>query len=164
MGPDRPSLPERQLQITSWADLGAGEENGSTVVADLRTMLFEDGPQAGDAYMRLENSVVAQGNLFEVAPAVASVIVAAITDGSIPEKNVALVLDLLGRIVGGAADPSEVAAGRGDLAERCQAEALLGYWSIVKLAAIQDAYGAHDMAANVLEVLDTDHSSRLLNF
>jgi hypothetical protein len=157
------NLAERQLQIIPWDDLRAGGENGSAVVADLRTMLFEEGRQAGDAYLRLENPVVAQGNLFEVAPAVVSVIVAAITDASIPEKNVAMVLDLLGRILGGAPDPSEVAAGRSDLQERCQAEALRGYWSIVKVAANADQYGAHEVAADVLDVLDEVHGPRFLD-
>ena len=162
MGSTKVNLAERQLEIIPWADLQAGEENGSTVVPDLRTMLFEDSPRAGDAYLRLENPVVAQGNLFQCAPAVVSVIVAAITDASIPEKNLAMVLDLLGRIVGGAADPSEVAAGRGDLQERCQAEALRGYWSIVRVAATDHPFGAQ-VAADVLDVLDERHAHLFLD-
>lgn len=162
MEPVSANLAERQLRSIPWDDLRAGGEKGTTVVGDLRSMLFEDGRQAGDAYLRLENPVVAQGNLFEVAPAVVSVIVAAIADASTPEKNVAMVLDLLGRILGGAADPSEVVAGRGDLQERCQAEALRGYWSILKMAATQDPYGAHEVAADVLDVLDEKHARRLL--
>lgn len=157
------NLAERQLQVVPWDSFRAGGEKGGTIVADLRTMLFEGGREAGDAYLRLENPVVAQGNLFEVAPAVVSVIVAAITDGSIPEENVAMVLDLLGRIVGGSADPSEVEAGRGDLQERCRVEALRGYWPIVKLAATQDPYGAHGVAADVLDVLDETHAALFLD-
>jgi len=126
-------------------------------------MLFGEGKAAGDAYMRLENLVVAQGNLFQCAPAVTSVVVAAIVDEAVPEKSLAMVLDLLGRIVGGEADPSEVDAGNGDLSAQCQAEALRGYWSIVRIALSSDPFGAHEVAADVLAVLDEPRSRLLLN-
>lgn len=158
-----PNLAERQLQIISWEKLQPGGEEGSKLAEDLRTMLFTEGKAAGDAYLRLENPVVAQGNLFECAPAVVSVIIAAVSDASIPEKNLAMVLDLLGRIVGGAADSSEVEAGRGDLQERCQQEASKGYWSLLKIAAAHDPYGAHEVATDVLELIDQPHSHLFLD-
>jgi hypothetical protein len=57
-------------------------------------------PASSLAYERLENPVISQGHLFECAPAVVSVIVAAVADGTVPAANLASSLDLLGRIPG----------------------------------------------------------------
>lgn len=88
--------------------------------------LFAEGDADDGAYERLENEVEAQEDLFQCAPMVVGVIVAAVAEGSIPAANLATSLDVLGRIVAGHADRSEIALGNGDLREQCHAEAMKG--------------------------------------
>lgn len=125
-------------------------------------LLFAQGDADDGAYERLENEVEAQGDLFECAPAVVSVIMAAVAEGSVPASNLAPVLDVLGRVVAGHADRSEIALGNGDLRERCHAEAMKGYWSLVRVAAERDPFNAWQVAAAVLDVLDEEHSKSIL--
>src|SRR5688572_28416441 len=107
-------LAGKQITLVPWRDLRAGIGDAGGVGEDLRMLLFDEVDAAGGAYARLENQVEAQGDLFQCAPAVVSVIVAAVAEGSIPAANLAPVLDVLGRIVAGYAARSEVAVGNGD--------------------------------------------------
>jgi hypothetical protein len=132
------------------------------VAAELRVLLFVDEEIANEAYDYLENPVVSQGNLFECSPAVVSVIVAAVADGTIPPSSLAPSLDLLGRIIAGYSDKSEVEAGRADLRERCHEEALKGYWALMRVACGRDSFNAWQVAAAVLSVLDEEHSKRFV--
>lgn len=125
-------------------------------------LLIAEGDADDGAYERLENQIEAQGDLFQCAPAVVSVIIAAIAEGSIPAANLATVLDVLGRVVAGYADRSEVALGNGDLREQCHAEAMKGYWSLLYVASQRDPFNAWQVAQAVLEVLDEEHSKMIL--
>lgn len=125
-------------------------------------LLFAEGDADDGAYERLENEVEAQGDLFQCAPAAVSVIIAAVAEGSIPAANLATSLDVLGRIVAGHADRSEVALGNGDLREQCHAEAMKGYWSLLRVAADRDPFNAWQVARDVLAVLDEEHSMKML--
>ena len=154
------SLADRQLRLVRWDELRCGSGGSAGAVEDdLRTLLFVDGDAAAAAYGRLENPAVSQGHLFECAPAVVSVIVAAITDGTVPPSNVASALDLLGRILAGYPDESEVAQGREDLSHRCHHEALRGYWALLRVACGRDAFNAWRVAVDVLSMLDDEHST-----
>jgi hypothetical protein len=91
-----------------------------------------------------------------------SVIVAALADGTIPAPNQAPSLDLLGGIVAGHSDETEVAAGVADVRDRCHAEAVKGYWALIRVACSRDPFNAQRVAADVLSVLDGDHAERFL--
>ncbi|WP_285100706.1 hypothetical protein [Promicromonospora sp. MEB111] len=126
-------------------------------------LLFEEELAGDGAYERLENAIEAQGDLFECAPAVVSVIVAAIAENSIPAANLVPSLDVLGRIVVGHSARSEVAVGNGDLRERCHAEAMKGYWSLLWTATQRDSFNAWQAAQAILSVLDEEHSKEFLS-
>ncbi|GAA4710090.1 hypothetical protein GCM10023198_36080 [Promicromonospora umidemergens] len=155
-------LAEKQLHLVSWGDLRAGGGNASRVGEDLRMLLFAEGDADDGAYERLENELEAQGDLFQCAPVAVATIVAAVAEGSIPAANLATSLDVLGRIVTGYADRSEIALGNGDLREQCRAEAMKGYWSLLRVAVERDPFNAWQVARAVLAVLDEEHSRRIL--
>lgn len=101
-------LAARQSDLFDWDQLRSSGGDASTVRDDLRVLLVAGSDDAAEAYCKLENPVVSQGHLFECAPAVVSVIVAAVADDSVPPANLASALDLLGRIVAGYPDESEI--------------------------------------------------------
>ena len=162
----RSTLAEKQWRLIPWNDLRSGNDDHARQVGDdLRILLFVDADAetgAASAYSRLENVVEAQGHLFQCAPAVVSVIVAAVAEGSIPAANLAPSLDVLGRILAGYADASEVARGHGDLRQQCHAEAMKGYWSLLRAASERDPFNAWRVAQAVLVALDEAHSRRIL--
>jgi hypothetical protein len=164
--PDRAPAPiglaQRQLATIAWSGLRVEGGSAEEVPSDLRALLFVDDERAEEAYRRLVNSVVCQGSLFSCAPAVVSVVAAALTDGTIPERNLRQSLDVVGRLVGGAADRSEVAAGNSDLQHDCLLEALKAYWPLVRVALTPDAYRASDLATELLGLLDEEHSRSIL--
>lgn len=155
-------LADKQLRLIPWDELRAGGGDAGGVGADLRMLLFAERDADDGAYERLENEVESQGDVFQCAPAVVSVIVAAVAEGSVPAANLASVLDVLGRVVAGAPGQDEVAAGNGDLRERCHAEAMKGYWSLLRVAAGRDPFNAWRVARDVLSALDEEHSKTIL--
>jgi hypothetical protein len=155
-------LAQRQLESISWSTLRVEGGWATDVPSDLQALLFVDAESAEEAYLRLTNSVVCQGSTFRSAPAVVSVIMAALTDESIPALNMRQTIDLLGRLVGGRADRSEVAEGYVNIREECATEALRGYWSLVKVALTPDPYRASQLASELLRMLDSEHASRIL--
>jgi hypothetical protein len=155
-------LAGRQLALARWSGLRCGGGSFYPVEEDLRMLLLVDDDVVDNAIQRLENSVVSQGHLFECAPAVVSVIVAAVADGTVPLANLAPALDLLGRILAGYSAPSEAAVGRVDLRERCHEEALRGYWALMRVACARDAFNAWGLAIDILAVLDLKHSQKFL--
>jgi hypothetical protein len=93
---------------------------------------------------------------------VVSVIVAAVDEGSIPAANVAAALDVLGRVVAGYAARSEIQVGNDDLREQCHREAMKGYWALLRVATQGDPFNAWQVARAVLQVLDEEHSTKIL--
>lgn len=82
---------------------------------------------------------------------------------------VALVVNRMRRIEKGAVaslyphpDRDEVAAGNGDLREQCHAEAMKGYWSLLRVAVERDSFNAWRVARDVVSALDEEHSRRIL--
>ena len=155
-------LAERQLPLIPWSELRSGGITAQGVGSDLELLLFAEVDAAGGAYARLENEVESQGHLFECAPAVVSVIVAAVAEGSVPAANLASCLDVLGRIVEGYSAPSESALGAGDLRELCHREAMKGYWSRMHVANQRDPFNTWRVARAVLSVLDEEHARAVL--
>jgi hypothetical protein len=155
-------LAQRQLATIAWNGLRVEGGSAEEVPSDLHELLFVDDERSEEAYWRLINSVVCQGSLFSSAPAVVSVIAAALADGAVPARNLRQSLDVVGRLVGGRADGSEVAAGNKNLQHDCLLEALKAYWPLVRVALTPDPYGASDLATELLGLLDGEHSRRLL--
>ena len=155
-------LAYRQLELTPWSELRSGGGYTSQVGRDIKTLLFAEEHAAGGAYERLENEVESQGHLFECAPAVVSVIVAAVAEQAIPAGNLASCLDVLGRIVAGHSAESEVKFGCPNLGEECQREALKGYWSLIWVVQTKDPFGAWRVAQEIVDMLDEKHSREFL--
>lgn len=155
-------LTEAQLRFIRWESLRSGSGMAETVGDDLRSLLFADAATADAAFSSLENAIVAQGCLFECAPAAVSVIAAAVTEDAIPEPNLPAALDQLGRALGGWPDPSEMSLGAVDLRERCREEARRAYWALMRVAVGRDAYGAWQLAREIVRILDADHSRSIL--
>jgi hypothetical protein len=150
-------LAERELTATPWTDLRACYQAADRVPDQLRLLLFsEDQEVVSQAYGQIEGLVVAQGDLFECAPAVVRVIVAGIAESSIPMPNLGSTLEFLTMILTGHADESEVAAGCADLQARCHLEAMRGYWAIAAVAHTHDAHQNCELAADIIEMLDDD--------
>jgi len=122
-------------------------------------MFSEEG--ASEAYQRLENEVESQGHLFECAPAVVAVIIAAVSEQAIVTRNLASCLDVLGRIIAGHADETVDAARRLSPRDECHQEALKGYWSLVRVAEVKDPFNAWRIARDIIDMLDEEHSRNL---
>jgi hypothetical protein len=157
-----PSLARRQLALTPWENLRSGSGDASRVSVNLETLLFVDSDEADDAYANLENEVEAQGELFECAPGVVAVIVAAIAEDAVPAANMRLALDVLGRVVAGYPARSELAIGNVDLRDRCHSEAMKAYWPLMRVAVAGDELNAWALARDVLGVLDEGAARRFL--
>lgn len=157
------SIAHRLWDLTPWASLRTGGGDGQKVADDLRMLLYASPEDDDGSYERLENELESQGRLFECAASAVGVIVASVADGSVPPPNLAPSLDVLGRILAGYPDDSEVAAGNGDLREQCLSEAMKGYWSLVKTASERDQFNAWRVARAVLDLLDPERTKRILD-
>ena len=156
-------LAEKQWRLIPWNNLRSGNGGDARQVGDdLRMLLSASAGADTGSYQRLENMVESQGHLFQCAPAVVSVIVAAVADGSIPANSLGASLDVLGRILAGYTDQSEVALGNANLREQCHAEAMKGYWPLLRVASERDPFNAWQVAQAVLVALDKAHSKRIL--
>jgi hypothetical protein len=151
-------LAQAQLASVSWATLGAGNRTAEHVRDLLTTMLFsEDSEAVGEAYTWIENPVTAQGDLSECAPAVVSVIMAALAEESVPARNLGPVLDFLGLVLRGYTATWELARGVRGLRADCYREAMKGYWTLRKVALLaDDPYDNADLAGVLVEMLDDE--------
>jgi hypothetical protein len=151
-------LADGQLASAGWSTLGSAGGSAEHVRTWLATMLFsEDAAAVNEAYGRIENPVTAQGDLSECAPAVVSVIMAALAEDSIFLPNLGSVLDLLGLILAGTTARWLVATGGGGLRTACYAEAMKGYWSLKKVTLLaEDPYDNAGLATELVEMLDEE--------
>lgn len=153
-GPVTATLAERQFALIPWQRLRAGGGMATRVGDDLRMLMFAGVESDDGSEERLENEVESQGHLFECAPAVVSVIVAGVVEGVVPPASRAPCLDLLGRVLGGQADESEVDRECADLRALCRYEAMRGYWGLMRAADERDPYDAWRTAVAVLRTID----------
>jgi hypothetical protein len=107
-----------------------------------------DPSSADDAYWQLENYVVAQGSLFEVAEPATQILVASLVDERATHIRIS-VLDLLYQILSGEPDASEIAHGNVDLVDRCRELAREGAWLLIK----EFVNGQRDAARDVLQLI-----------
>lgn len=152
-------LVDELLNAPNWLHMRSGNSSTAMQVRDdLRTLLFSGDPSAVNAaYGRIENPVVAQGNLYQCAPAVVSVIVAGLAERAIPHKNLGSALDFLGLILTGYSAKSEEAKGEPHLRRKCFNEAVRGYWSIRALALSPDnSYEMSSLVEEIVEILDLE--------
>lgn len=87
--------------------------------------------KASEAYWRLDNHVVVQGQLFESALPLVPVILSFLA-GDLPEPARPRLLELLYQIVVGLTAESEIERGNRDLARRCRTEVVKGLWLYYK--------------------------------
>ncbi len=138
---------------------------GSGFVPDalLRLMAADSDAAAEEAYWELDNRVVVQGGLFEVAQFVIAPLLCALQD-SVTLSAKPKVVDLLVEIALGEPDESELAGGNSDLGERCRAELRHGLWQFYGLLGDADS-SVRIGAILVLQTIETDRSrlARVLN-
>jgi hypothetical protein len=136
-----------EIERHDWARLrSAGASAG--VPEGLRALAEATSREAAEAaYWKVDNVVVLQGSLFEAAVAATSALLMVLQTCS----NVArpLVLELLVQIGSGEPDPSELAAGMGDLQTRCIQELQRG----MALFAYLLEHGTEDEQASCVDLL-----------
>jgi hypothetical protein len=103
----------------------------------------------------LDNVVVVQGNLFQAAVPLVSVLCAALAD-ELPVAAHQQVLRLIAEIVRGDTHYSEVEAGRPDLAEQAQERARAALWMFYR----ELLHGVEDNAEYAEEILDYVETDR----
>jgi hypothetical protein len=147
-------LYEFELERVSWASLRESTGSATAIPGVLTQLLTASTPEECEThYWRLENYVVVQGNLFEVAEFVVPVLLAALQESS-PRCVRISILELLFQIVSGGPHQSELALGNFDLARRCQAKTREGIWILYRELMQDHNSGARD----VLEVVETDQA------
>ncbi len=141
-----------EMNRHSWRDLREASGSAAGIPHALEGMLTADSPNAVDvAYWKLENHVVVQGELFEAAPHVVSVLLAALLDNS-PSFIRIGILELLFQILGGESHESE---GERDLGPKCRDLAREGLWLLYgELGA--GLPGQRAAALEVLNLVETD--------
>lgn len=151
------SIAELIVENTDWSVLreatGTSEDVGRALAQLIDAPTAE---RATEAYWRIENHAVVQGELFEVAEACTSVLVAALADTR-PRHVRVSTLDLLFQILSGDRTPSGAAPP--DIVERCRRAAREGLWGLVREAVA----GEREAAWDVLELagLGDDRLERL---
>jgi hypothetical protein len=125
-------LAERMLALPDWQALREASGNARDIPDAVLALAAADSePKASEAYWRLDNNVVVQGQLFECALPLVSVILALLA-GDLPEPARPRLLELLYQIVVGRTAVSEFERGNRDLAERCRTEVVKGLWLYYK--------------------------------
>ncbi|NHZ94483.1 hypothetical protein [Massilia sp. CCM 8734] len=111
-----------------------------------------------DAYWKLENRVVVQGQLFEAAQFVVPVLLAALLEPRLSHVTIS-VLELLLQIVLGESHEDELALGAPDLGDKCRERARQGLWVLYG----ELMRGNRDCAREVIEAIELD-ATRLDTF
>jgi hypothetical protein len=116
-------------------------------------MLHAETPdELDERYWELENHVVIQGRLFQAAPPVVSVLMAALTCAERPSWVRIGILDLLFQLVIGTSHESEIANGSHLLGATCKKAARHGLWVLYR-----ELYeGERDAARDILDQIEED--------
>lgn len=123
-------LARREVDRVDWSALPVMGDRSSEVPASLAGLIgATTREEAKSFYWRLENVVVVQGQLFEAAPAVVSVLMAALSEG-VPKPAKLDVLELLFQLVSGESDREARARGNEALGDQCRERAREGLWTL----------------------------------
>ncbi|CAN7536290.1 hypothetical protein LJR118_003858 [Acidovorax sp. LjRoot118] len=146
------SLAEMEIRRIPWSTLRQAGGTAEQVPHALMDLLSAPTPElATNAYWRLENHVVVQGQLHQAAEPVVSVLVAALMEDQ--PRHVRLgVLELLFQILAGSAHESEIALGNEGIDNACRHRAREGMWLLYK----ELMHGERDAAREVIELIEPD--------
>lgn len=152
-------LLEYQLSLVDWGALRgmvvpAPDTRIPDAVRDL--VLAQSDGEADDAYWRLDNHVVVQGQLFEAAVPLVPVLLAALA-GPLSTASRVRVADLLVEISCGGADESELALGNVDLGRACRSATAAGVWLIFEMLLDHDAR-LRERALQIIYAVDEDRT------
>jgi hypothetical protein len=147
---------ERLIQTIEWPHLRAMRGDGSAIREALECLLSADNHEASRAaYWQIENHAFVQGELFEVAEACTSVLVASLADARPKFVRIAA-LDLLFNILNGY--PSLAPGTPDDILLRCRRSARDGLWLLYR----EVMRGEREAAIDVLDLLG--ESQRVAKF
>jgi hypothetical protein len=146
----------QQLDAVDWHRLRTITGSASGVPEAFRRLLeATSDAEADDAYWKLDNRVVVQGQLFDSAPRLVPVLLAALAHVASAVATI-YVLDLLVEILDGEADQSEVARGNADLGAEARRAAREGVWLAHHLASSPEA-SVRERALMIVHAIDPDH-------
>jgi hypothetical protein len=149
-------LAEHLLAVIDWSRLRSAAGDGQAIQHALGQLLRSETAEVAErAYWDIENYAFAQGELYEVSEACASVLIAALADSRDTCVRVA-VLELLFQIVCGQASPRPGTPD--DLLQRCRAVVREGLWLLVREA----IGGERDAALDVIDQLGEGAKARTL--
>jgi hypothetical protein len=152
------TLAEIEIARIEWSSLRELTGTAEKIPAALLDLLSAPTESAANAaYWRLENHVVVQGQLFQAAEAVVSVLLAGLSQSRAQHIR-SSVLELLFQILAGHPDESEMASNDG-LGEACKAKAREGLWILYQEMAV----GEREAAKECIELIETD-KKRLQDF
>lgn len=158
-GRPRSVVGTHQLESTPWSTLRSGSGDASGVPDDLAVLLFGDGPAVEEAAVRVAAATGSHGHLFECAPAVVAVVVAAVAERAVAPVNLERALGLVGSTLGGGAPAPGETREQSRLREECRRETTKAYWTLVHVAtALGESHVGRQAAREVLELLDDDHA------
>ena len=150
---DTEVLAELELDRWDWSRLRQATGPATHVPGSIRAMLRAGTPDELDEhYWELENHVVIQGRLFQSAPPVVAVLMAALTCADRPSWVRIGVLDLLFQLVIGTSHESEIANGSHLLGATCQKTARHGLWVLYR----ELMEGERDAARDILDHVEED--------
>ncbi|MEV4143534.1 hypothetical protein AB0J40_07685 [Amycolatopsis sp. NPDC049691] len=144
-----------ELNRHDWGSLATVHGTAAEVPAEVAALVAATTEaEAERHYDYLGNNVVVQGNLYEAAVPLVSVLCAALIEES-PAAARTETLRLVTEIVLGDTHYSEVRAGRPDLAERAREHARAGLWLFYRELVHGSATNA-EYAADILDYIETD--------
>lgn len=152
---ERMSLAEVELSRHDWSALRCADGAATGVPQALRGLIAATSwDERQKYYWQLDNHVVVQGNLYEAAVPVVSVLCAALADGGLSADAHSGVVELLSQLVGGEPHGSEIVQGHGDIDDRVREAAMPAIWLLYR----ELATGHSDLANMILEELDPDRT------
>jgi hypothetical protein len=150
---DTELLAELELARWDWSRLRQATGPATHVPGSIRGMLRSTTPDELDEhYWELENHVVIQGRLFQAAPPVVSVVMAALTCSTRPSWVRIGLLDLLFQLVIGTSHENEIANGSHLLGATCKKAARHGIWVLYR----ELIEGERDAARDILDQVEED--------
>lgn len=143
------SIANLLIDSIAWEEYFDASGRAAQIGISLRELIVAKDEKAAElAYWKLENRIVAQGTVYDVAvPAIRVLVAAFLNDLAMPVRI--SILELLYQILSGATSELET---KRDLVDECRILAAEGLWLIVR----EFVSGPRGAAGDVLACLDTD--------